>query len=177
MPKIKPINSIDIKPLIVNKKIKLNKFLTAPYALGAATIGTAGIVISNFIKDFNRTVEEDNYFKLKTDPKTGKHFVPDVFQTAAAKNLYLENDVLVTAPTGTGKTAIAQYVITKNLKENKKTFYTTPLKALSNQKYREFSKIYGEDNVGIITGDTKLNTDAPIIIMTTEVYHNRCICI
>ena len=87
-------------------------------------------------------------------------------------NLYLGNDVLVTAPTGTGKTAIAQYVITKNLNEGKRTFYTTPLKALSNEKFREFSKIYGEENVGLLTGDTKVNPDAPVVIMTTEVYRN-----
>ena len=69
--------------------------------------------------------------------------MPDVFQKASASYLYNENDVLVTAPTGTGKTAIAHYVITKNLEENKKTFYTTPLKALSNEKFRSFQKIYG----------------------------------
>lgn len=172
MPKIKPVNNINLKPILKNKNKITNNFLTPPYAIGASILGATGILISEFLKEFNKTVVNDNYFQLKINPSTGQHYEADVFQTAAAKNLYLGNDVLVTAPTGTGKTAIAQYVITKNLKENKKTFYTTPLKALSNQKYREFSKIFGEDNVGIITGDTKLNTDAPIIIMTTEVYHN-----
>lgn len=171
MPRInKIINIENIKPIIKNSKF--NKFTTSPYTVSAMTIGATGIILSSFLKDFNKTVDEDNYFQLKVDPKTGKHYKPDVFQVAAGKNIYLGNDVLVTAPTGTGKTAIAQYAITKNLNDGKKTFYTTPLKALSNQKYREFSKIYGSDNVGIITGDTKLNTDAPIIIMTTEVYHN-----
>ena len=66
-------------------------------------------------------------------------------------------DVIAIAPTGTGKTAIAHYIITKNLKEGGRTFYTTPLKALSNEKFRDFSKTYGEENVGIITGDTKIN--------------------
>ena len=87
-------------------------------------IGTAGIIISSFLKDFNKTSDDDNYFQLKTNPKTGEHYKPDVFQTAAAKNLYLGNDVLVTAPTGTGKTAIAHYATGKNLHEGKKTFYT-----------------------------------------------------
>lgn len=109
---------------------------------------------------------EDNYFKL---PKEAS---PDIFQKASAANLYAGNDVLVTAPTGTGKTAIALYVISKNLEDGKKTFYTTPLKALSNEKFRNFQKIYGEENVGLITGDTKINKDAPIVIMTTEVYRN-----
>ncbi len=115
--------------------------------------------------DFERTVEA-NYFKL---PKGAK---PDVFQLAAAQNILLDNDVLVTAPTGTGKTAIAHYAIGKNLRDGKKTFYTTPLKALSNEKYRDFQRIYGEDNVGILTGDVKINGEAPIVVMTTEVYRN-----
>lgn len=115
--------------------------------------------------DFDSTVDE-NYFQL---PKSAK---ADSFQKAAAQNLYLGNDVLVTAPTGTGKTAIAHYIITKNLQNGEKTFYTTPLKALSNEKFRDFQKTYGEENVGILTGDTKINKDAPIVIMTTEVYRN-----
>ena len=116
-------------------------------------------------KSYEKTLEE-NYFKLPQGAS------PDIFQKASAANLYAGNDVLVTAPTGTGKTAIALYVSTKNLEEGKKTFYTTPLKALSNEKFRNFQKIYGEENVGLITGDTKINKDAPIVIMTTEVYRN-----
>ncbi len=115
--------------------------------------------------NFDRTVEE-NYFQL---PKGAK---ADNFQKAAAQNIYLNNDVLVTAPTGTGKTAIAHYAITNNLNNGEKTFYTTPLKALSNEKFRDFQRIYGKENVGILTGDTKINKDAPIVIMTTEVYRN-----
>lgn len=120
---------------------------------------------------FKQTLE-DNYFNLPTDKNTGKAFQPDVYQKAAAENLYKGNDVVVAAPTGTGKTAIAHYVIQKNLMEGKKTFYTAPLKALSNDKVREFQKIYGPENVGLLTGDRKVNKDAPIVIMTTEVYRN-----
>jgi superfamily II RNA helicase len=138
----------------------------------AIGIGASASVISTFIKDYKSTAEDKNYFQLKIDPNTGKHYEPDIFQNAAGMNLYLGNDVLVTAPTGTGKTAIAEYVITKNLNEGKCTFYTTPLKALSNEKFHDFSNIYGKENVGLITGDTKINKDAPIIIMTTEVYRN-----
>lgn len=118
---------------------------------------------------------KDNYFELPIDKTTGKPFQPDVYQKAAAENLHKGNDVIVTAPTGTGKTAIAHYVINKNMEDGKKTFYTTPLKALSNDKVREFQKIYGKDNVGLITGDKKVNKDAPIVIMTTEVYRNMVI--
>lgn len=125
---------------------------------------------ANFFQTLN-----DNYFELPIDKTTGKPFQPDIYQKAAAENLHKGNDVIVTAPTGTGKTAIAHYVINKNMAEGKKTFYTTPLKALSNDKVREFQKIYGKDNVGLITGDKKINKNAPIVIMTTEVYRNMII--
>lgn len=177
MPKINPINNIKSSSLknlkyLANSKIDTTK-LTAPFSPKLVpTLATSGVLISTFIKDYKKTADEDNYFQFKTNPQTGKHYEADVFQNAAAMNLYLGNDVLVTAPTGTGKTAIAEYIITKNLKEGKKTYYTAPLKALSNQKFREFSEIYGEENVGIITGDTKIRTDAPIILMTTEVFRN-----
>ena len=109
---------------------------------------------------------EENWFKLKDGCE------PDIFQKSAGLNLIKGEDVLVTAPTGTGKTAIAHFAINKNLKQGKRTIYTTPLKALSNEKFRDFQKIYGEDNVGILTGDVKINHEAPIVIMTTEIYRN-----
>lgn len=105
--------------------------------------------------------------------------LPDEYQESAARYLHMGQDVLVTAPTGTGKTAIAQYIISKNLAEGKRTFYTTPLKALSNQKVHQLTEIYssfksrfGEANVGLLTGDVKINADAPIVVMTTEIYEN-----
>lgn len=125
-------------------------------------------------KGYYQTLK-DNYFNLPVDKRTGEPFQPDIYQKASAENLYKGNDVIVTAPTGTGKTAIAHYIINKNLDEGKKTFYTTPLKALSNDKIREFRKIYGDENVGLITGDKKINKDAPILIMTTEVYRNMVV--
>lgn len=109
---------------------------------------------------------KDNYFQLIQGNS------PDNFQIEAGKLLNDNKNVIVEAPTGTGKTAIAHYVISKNLNENKKTFYTTPLKALSNQKFKEFKAIYGDENVGILTGDRHENEKAPILIMTTEVYRN-----
>lgn len=176
MIKINPIRNIKPSSLENLKYIantKINTKMPAPLKPAVAvTLAASGIVASTFLKDYKKTADEENYFQFKTNPETGKHFNADVFQNAAGMNLYLGNDVLVTAPTGTGKTAIAEYVITKNLKDGKRTFYTTPLKALSNEKFLDFSKVYGEENVGLITGDTKINTTAPIIIMTTEVYRN-----
>lgn len=174
MTKIQPIKNIALNGLkpILEKSTTTNPIKSVPYKLGAVAMGATGIMISTFLQDFNKTVDEDNYFQLKINPDTNKPFKPDVFQTASGMNLLAGNDVLVTTPTGTGKTAIAEYVITKNLKNGDRTFYTTPLKALSNEKFLDFSKTYGEENVGLITGDTKINPEAPIIIMTTEVYRN-----
>lgn len=154
-----------------------NKFMDKPEytPAGAVPLATGGLlgigIVSDTCKRFFNTLD-DNYFQLKTNPKTNQPYEPDIFQKASANYLFLGDDVIVTAPTGTGKTAIAEYVMTKNLKEGLQTYYTTPLKALSNEKFRDFSKIYGEENVGLLTGDTKINTKAPIVIMTTEVYRN-----
>jgi len=171
MTKIKPIGNIisQYNKYITKPNKNINPKTLTKCSLALATAIPIGI--STVFKDYNKTVN-DNYFQLRIDKTTGKPYKPDIFQNAAAINLFLGNDVLVTAPTGTGKTAIAEYIITKNLKEGSRTFYTTPLKALSNEKFLDFSKIYGEENVGIITGDTKINIDAPIIVMTTEVYRN-----
>lgn len=97
---------------------------------------------------------------------------PDKYQIDAAISLHKGNNTIVTAPTGTGKTAIAHFIIKKNFEEGKKTFYTTPLKALSNQKYLDLQKLFGKENVGILTGDRKENAKAPIVLMTTEIYRN-----
>lgn len=79
---------------------------------------------------------------------------------------------MVCAPTGAGKTVIAEYAIELALASNKRCFYTTPLKALSNQKLYDLKKKYGEDRVGLLTGDLSLNRDAQIVVMTTEVFRN-----
>lgn len=127
------------------------------------------------IYSFEDTLNK-NYFHLPSielDDGSIYQFQPDDVQIECAKKLYQGNNVILTAPTGTGKTAVAHYIITKNLLENKKTIYTTPIKALANDKLREFKKIYGEENVGLLTGDIKINTNAPIQIMTTEIYNNQ----
>ncbi len=102
----------------------------------------------------------------------GFNFELDDFQKEAIN--YIENgkSVVVCAPTGAGKTCIAQSAIHLALENGSRIFYTTPLKALSNQKYNDFSNIYGKDNTGLLTGDTTINRDAQIVVMTTEVFRN-----
>jgi ATP-dependent RNA helicase HelY len=99
-------------------------------------------------------------------------FKPDRFQTEALSALEFE-DVLVTAPTGSGKTWIAREEIRRLLDAGKRAWYTTPLKALTNSKYQEFGDAFGAERVGILTGDRKENSDAPLIVGTTEIYRNQ----
>lgn len=99
-------------------------------------------------------------------------FAADAFQLEALEAIETE-DVLVTAPTGSGKTWIAREEIRRLLADGRRAWYTTPLKALTNSKYVEFSAEFGADNVGILTGDRKENTEAPLIVGTTEIYRNQ----
>ena len=99
-------------------------------------------------------------------------FELDPFQKKAISWIDQEHSVLVSAPTGAGKTLIAEYAIDKAMDRNERVIYTAPIKALSNQKYRDFRAQYGEEQVGILTGDVSINPDAPILIMTTEIYRN-----
>ena len=101
-----------------------------------------------------------------------RSFVPDDFQLEALEAIETY-DVLVTAPTGSGKTWIAREEIRRLLAKNQQIWYTTPLKALTNSKYIEFSREFGASNVGILTGDRKENAEAPLIVGTTEIYRNQ----
>ena len=103
---------------------------------------------------------------------TTKSFKPDPFQIEALAALEFE-DVLVTAPTGSGKTWIAREEIRRLLDAGRRAWYTTPLKALTNSKYQEFTDEFGSDRVGILTGDRKENTDAQLTVGTTEIYRNQ----
>ena len=99
-------------------------------------------------------------------------FELDDFQKEACEIIDNGESVVVCAPTGAGKTVIAQHAINNALKQGCRIFYTTPLKALSNQKFYDFYEQYGADKVGLLTGDTSINRGAQIVIMTTEVFRN-----
>ncbi|MEX0664823.1 MAG: DEAD/DEAH box helicase [Acidimicrobiia bacterium] len=104
--------------------------------------------------------------------EAARGFPLDEFQRQAIDALDAGRSVLVAAPTGSGKTLVAEYAIERSLALGGKVFYTTPLKALSNQKFGDFRKAYGQDRVGLLTGDNSVNGDAPIVVMTTEVLRN-----
>lgn len=152
------------KTNLYSNKNRVN--ITNPSLLFQPYIGRD--IVSFGRRRYSETLK-DNYYQLPTG------CYPDAFQIDAGKALNDGKTVLVEAPTGTGKTAVAYYVATKNMQEGKKTFYTAPLKALSNQKLNEFKNIYGEENIGILTGDRRENVEAPILIMTTEVYRNMAL--
>ncbi len=99
-------------------------------------------------------------------------FELDPFQIEACKALESGKGVLVAAPTGSGKTIVGEFAVHLALTQGRKCFYTTPIKALSNQKYTDLVKRYGADKVGLLTGDNSVNSDAPVVVMTTEVLRN-----
>ena len=99
-------------------------------------------------------------------------FPLDAFQLEAVEALAHGESVLVAAPTGAGKTVVAEYAVERALERDGKTFYTTPLKALSNQKFGDFVAQHGAAKVGLLTGDNTINGEAPIVVMTTEVLRN-----
>ena len=117
--------------------------------------------------------------------KSDKLLTLDEYQQKAVDEFRRGNTVMVTAPTGTGKTLIAEHIIDDILKSGKKVIYTTPLKALCNDKYKQFRALWGRynergelidsPNVGLATGDVKINVNAPIVVMTTEIYRNMLV--
>jgi ATP-dependent RNA helicase HelY len=130
-----------------------------------------------------RRKSRDTYGNPRLDPALKGHFsrigvpdaapfVPDPFQLEALERLK-DHDVLVSAPTGAGKTWIAQRVIEEYLKKGMRVWYASPLKALSNSLYQEFVQEFGQDACGIVTGERKENTDAPIVVGTTEILRNQ----
>ncbi len=99
-------------------------------------------------------------------------FEPDEFQVKAFDAVDEGSNVIVAAPTGAGKTLVANYAVEVGLAAGRRVFYTTPIKALSNQKYHDLVAANGRDNVGLLTGDNNINGDAPAVVMTTEVLRN-----
>ena len=98
--------------------------------------------------------------------------VYDRFQQEAIDHINSGHSVIVSAPTGAGKTAIAEYIIEGAIRNNLGVIYTAPIKALSNQKFRDFKGQF-QDNIGILTGDVSINPQAPVLIMTTEIFRNK----
>src|SRR3954454_15286043 len=96
----------------------------------------------------------------------------DFFQVDACRALENGQGVLVAAPTGSGKTVVGEFAVHLALADGQKCFYTTPIKALSNQKYTDLVSRYGAANVGLLTGDNSVNGEAPMVVMTTEVLRN-----
>ncbi len=99
----------------------------------------------------------------------------DKFQIDAIEAINDGKSVILSAPTGTGKTLVADYLVEKSIKEEKRVIYTAPIKALSNQKFKDFSKQFGSESVGIMTGDVVINPTAPLLLMTTEIFRNQVI--
>src|SRR5205809_7316601 len=99
-------------------------------------------------------------------------FPLDDFQLEAVRAIAKDQSVIVSAPTGAGKTLVAEFAIQQALAAGRRLAYTTPLKALSNQKFADFTRAFGADTVGILTGDVKVNPRASILVMTTEILRN-----
>lgn len=125
----------------------------------------------------------DNSGRGKKSPPRRKESLPpqqeeltlDDFQIEAAEALREGLSVLVSAPTGNGKTLVAETLAKDVMSQGLGMVYTSPLKALSNQKYRDFKELFGEESVGLVTGDISINPGAPMLIMTTEIFRNWCL--
>ncbi|HET9649013.1 MAG TPA: DEAD/DEAH box helicase, partial [Microlunatus sp.] len=120
------------------------------------------------------------YARFRTDQSSpaltefGRHygFVFDDYQRTACRHVEGGAGVLVAAPTGAGKTIVGEFAVFLALQQGRKCFYTTPIKALSNQKYADLVARHGGERVGLLTGDTSINSEAPVVVMTTEVLRN-----
>lgn len=119
-------------------------------------------------------------YHKKSPVRTPQHrlqeedFTLDPFQIQAIEAVLAGRNVLVAAPTGTGKTLIAEKLAEKLMGEGLGLIYTSPLKALSNQKYADFVNMFGKERVGLVTGDVTINGDAMLTVMTTEIFRNKC---
>ena len=103
---------------------------------------------------------------------SGYDFTLDDFQVRACESVEAGRGVLVAAPTGSGKTVVGEFAVHLALEQSRKCFYTTPIKALSNQKYHDLVARHGAANIGLLTGDNSVNSEAPVVVMTTEVLRN-----
>ena len=109
---------------------------------------------------------------VRSSLASDRRFQPDEFQKTAFDSIDQGRSVLVSAPTGSGKTLVADYGIRLALATGTRAIYTAPIKALSNQKYRDWCSEYGEEQIGLLTGDVSINPEASVLVMTTEVLRN-----
>jgi ATP-dependent RNA helicase HelY len=114
----------------------------------------------------------DDRARRREQFEASRPFPLDAFQRRALDAIDHGQSVVVAAPTGSGKTVVAEYAIAAALDDGGKAFYTTPLKALSNQKFSDLSRAYGAERVGLLTGDNSINGNASVVVMTTEVVRN-----
>ena len=145
--------------------------VTVPFAIGKATsdIGCRTPCVSLTLMnrpDRNTTALVDARYET---------FTLDPYQREAVDAVRQRTNVVVAAPTGAGKTLVAEHAVSEALGSGGRAFYTTPIKALSNQKFRDFSAIWGEERVGILTGDNSVRPEASVVVMTTEVLRNMLI--
>jgi len=145
-----------------------------PVVFSRASLGIGKHRLAFGVRCENGEFSQEEFEKTLNDKRYFTHS-PDKYQIKAAKSIMLGNNLIVLAPTGTGKTQIAEYAIRTILdtpNKGKRVFYTSPLKALSIDHYKHFQELYGKENVGLIIGDRQENTKAPLLVMTTEVYRN-----
>src|ERR687889_143792 len=116
-----------------------------------------------------RSGRQSPYLRAFAD---GYGFAFDDYQLEACRQVEAGSGVLVAAPTGAGKTIVGEFAVYLALQQGRKCFYTTPIKALSNQKYADLVRRHGAANVGLLTGDNSVNGEAPVVVMTTEVLRN-----
>jgi ATP-dependent RNA helicase DOB1 len=145
--------------------------IAASGGLSGAT-DTSAVVVSHQVR--HQVAIPPNYpyvpisqHKPPADPAKTWPFTLDPFQQVAVSSIQREESVLVSAHTSAGKTVVAEYAIAQSLKQNQRVIYTSPIKALSNQKYREFAAEFGD--VGLMTGDVTINPTATCLVMTTEI--------
>jgi superfamily II RNA helicase len=119
------------------------------------------------------TILTEEYVDAEDECYEETEFELDSFQKHARRHINNNEHILITAHTGSGKTKAAEFAIEKALREGKRVIYASPLVALSNQKFHDFKKKYGYDTIGLLTGFSKINPDAPCLIMTTEIYRNQ----
>ena len=165
------LNSINLQQIYNNKYQHKYTKKTISQNNTNASLQTYLQNLSSFNKlgiTFGSQAETERVIKRYKEFKP--HITPDKYQILAAEAIERGDSLVLTAPTGTGKTLVGEYAIHKNMENGNRTYYTTPLKALTNQKLDDFTKEFGD--VGIMTGDIKHNITMLTIVMTTEIYQN-----